>query len=147
MPTSESDRILAAGAPVTLADGRVLHLRYTFRALKVIEDRYGSLDGTVKAMGMDDQGRVHGRYFTTIIDMLYAGLLHTGISEDELYELADPARVEEYDEAVNVALAQALARPGGKEGPTTGSPNGSPGQTSTTPPPSDMAEQTSSSGT
>lgn len=45
--TSEADRLAAEGTRVDGTDGGEVVLRFTLRALKRCEDRYGSLDGTV----------------------------------------------------------------------------------------------------
>ena len=46
MTITDSDRILAAGIPITV-DGEERRLRYSFRALKVLEDHFGSLGAAV----------------------------------------------------------------------------------------------------
>jgi hypothetical protein len=47
---SEADRLAAEGTRVNGIDGGEVVLRFTLRALKRCEDRYGSLDGTVKEL-------------------------------------------------------------------------------------------------
>lgn len=47
---SEADRLTAEGTRVARADGGEAVLRFTLRALKRCEDRYGSLDATVEEL-------------------------------------------------------------------------------------------------
>lgn len=46
--TSEADRLAAEGTRIQGADGGEVAVRFTLAALKRCEDRYGTLDGTVK---------------------------------------------------------------------------------------------------
>ena len=142
MSVTESDRILAPGHTLTLVDGRVVTLRYGMRGLKALEDEFGSLNSLEEAVGLDEEGRPTGKVIGPIVAMLAAGLTAEGISADQLLDLLDPARLDEYADAAGKALEQAL--PAAEAGPGKASP--SHGGTSTTSPPSASGATTNGSG-
>ncbi len=146
---TDSDRLLAQGAVVHLTDGREVPLRYNMRALKMLEDRFGTIEGVNTAIPVDDEGRPTGKVFGPMLDLLIPGLLHTGLSEDELIDLLDPKRLDEYGTALGAAMAEAFPAPksaqGNGAGPA-GVANGSPGPSSTGPQPVTTAVPTESSG-
>lgn len=115
MPATDSDRILAAGVPLTLADGREVRVRYSMRSLKEMEDRYGSLEEPLRLVhGLFDGSTK--RHITTLVPMLAFGLLHEeGITEDGLYDLTDTTRRVEYLKVISDAIGEALPAPGKAE--------------------------------
>lgn len=134
MPASESDRILAAGVDVPLADGRTVTLRYTLRSLKRFEDEYGSVSAALDALNGLYTGD-NEKKIGTIVPALAAGLFHERISIDALYDgLAKADEMPVYLNAVTQALDQAFpppapASPGKGDQGTVSS-----GDASTTPP-------------
>lgn len=113
--TTDSDRILAAGVPLTLADGREVRVRYSMRSLKEMEDRYGSLEEPLRLVHGLFSGTTK-RQVTTLVPMLAFGLLHEdGLTEDALYDLTEPKRRAEYLGIVSDAIGEALPAPGKAE--------------------------------
>lgn len=135
---NDSDRLLAEGIPLVLADGRSVALRYTMRSLKVIEDAYGSLDAVDQAMGSKRIG--------SLATILAAGLLHEDISADALLDLLDTHHIDDYATAMGTALDQALPAPETAAAGKADRANASNGSTSTTSPPSAMAGMSAGSG-
>jgi hypothetical protein len=108
MPATESDRLLAAGVEVPLADGRTVALRYSLRSLKAFEDTFGSIGGALEALNGLFTG-ANEKKIGTIVPALAAGLIHLGISEDALYDgLAKADEMPVYLNAINEALDQAF---------------------------------------
>lgn len=139
--TTESDRVLAAGVPIELSDGRQVTLRYGNRALKLLEDRFGGLGAVQDIVSSDGTGPVIG----PLMDLLAAGLVREGLSADDLLDLTDPSDIESYVDAIARALEQAF--PEKKVGKAGANPTGPfLGQTSTTSPPVDTAAAMVSSG-
>lgn len=145
MPT-DSDRLAAEGVPITLAGGRVVHLRYSMRALKAFEDTFGSVEAAQERLVGLFTGQ-NAKTIGTLVPVMAAGLRHEGIDEDALYDLPllERGRFGEYLAAVSDALEQAFAKP--DEGKAGGEEVASPGAATTTSPPSDSVEPTTSSGT
>lgn len=141
--TSDADRLLAEGVPLTLTDGREVYLRYGMRALKMLEDKFGSLEVAQNALGGG------GKMIGPLMDLLSAGLAHEGISADELLDLVDPYSLEKYTELLIAAFDQAFPASSGKGGAVakTNGTNGSSGRSSTTSARSRSAGRTTSSGT
>jgi hypothetical protein len=113
MSTSDSDRILAEGAPITLSDGRAVRLKYGMRALKRLEDTYGSTIAIDTAV--QDVLNAKGKLLTTLSTLMLAGLMHEPplngegtLTEDAIEELFDLKRVGEYALAVSNAFQQAF---------------------------------------
>lgn len=113
---TESDKIAAKGIPITLADGSTTHARFGLWGIKIIEDRYGSLAEMQSVMeaafDTDETGAPRGKAFSTLLDVLGIALLHTKKSGQQLADMLDPRRIEEYVEAVSEALLQSLPDPG-----------------------------------
>jgi hypothetical protein len=113
------------------------------RALKAIEDQFGSLHGMSTAMNAS------GRIIDPLIDVLLIALNDPAISKDYLLDNLDPRHLNEYSEALSEALTQALpaptegTAPGEVKAPEAKSSNGA---ISTTSPPSGLVAATSSSG-
>ncbi|MCM2427387.1 hypothetical protein [Streptomyces sp. RKAG337] len=152
--------LLGLGKPIILTDGTEVQLRYSFRALALLEARFGSV-AAVQA-SIDSTGE--GAAFGPLLQMIGAGCVGPGGFEPHLREhvaadgtrtvshivyrrrtdladLADllhPGRLGEYASAFGAALSAALESPGnGAAGPITIEevriPD-SPGTTSTTSP-------------
>lgn len=150
--------LLAEGGTVTLTDGSTVPLRYSFRALALLEARFGSI-GAVQA-AIDATGG--GAAFGPLHQMLGAGMVGPGGFEPHLREhvdakgkrtisdivyrrrtdgadLADllhPGRIGEYTDAFGAALGKALESVGNDPGPavTDVSLPFTPGPSSTTSP-------------
>lgn len=130
----------ALGQPIDiiLADGTTAGIRYSFRSLALLEQKFGSVVGIQNAVDQTGDGAAFG----PLLDLIGAGLVGkvggftphlrhrvdvTGArtleeiiykrSSDgyELGELLDPRRTEEYADAMQTALTQAF-------GSSTGSP-------------------------
>lgn len=123
--------LLAEGGDVTLTDGTTISLRYSFRALALLEARYGSVAAVQKAIDTSGQGAAFG----PIIQLVGAGCVGPGgfephyrehqdakgerrISGDIVYrrrtdgadiaDLLHPGRTAAYVEAFNAAFSKAL---------------------------------------
>lgn len=142
--TTDSDRLLARGVPITLADGETVRLRYSMRSLKWLEDEFGSIQAIQEALpdGEDTQDRP---VFGPMSKVMYGGLLHLDLTYDEVLDLLSPRQINEYGEAVGKAFNEAF--PQVNEGNVEGEPTtiGSPGTISTGSQ-SPQGAQTNSSG-
>lgn len=92
MSITDSDRILAAGVPIQLAGGEA-RLRFDFRALKQIEDHYGSLADAATALTT-----MYNSAFTKLdaavlshLEVFLAAGLPSGTVEGDVLELLDVA--------------------------------------------------------
>lgn len=112
--TSDSDRLLAEGAPITLSDGRVVYLRYGMRAIKTLEDRFGSTEAIDEAL--KQMTSLKGKALTHISDFVAAGLIHQPIlnggdepvSREQLDDLLDTRNLRDYALGIDLALGQAF---------------------------------------
>jgi hypothetical protein len=122
---------LAQGITITLGDGTTVLLRYTFRSLALLEQRFGSLEGIQGAIDQSGAGAAFG----PLMELLGAGLCGKGggftphlrhrqdvagkrTLEEILYkrssdgvdlgELLDLSRIQEYAEAMSTAFVTAL---------------------------------------
>lgn len=138
--TTDSDRLLAEGSPLILSDGRTVHVRFTMRSLKALEDAFGDFDTVQKTLTSTTGAKVG-----PMIEVLAAGLIHEGLTADDLYDLTSPGALQSYVAVISDALEQAFPDPTG-EVPKVGSADGSRGVTSTTSPPFATAAPTSISG-
>jgi hypothetical protein len=104
---THAQRLQAKGHPITLADGREIRVRFGMGALVAIEERFGSLKAVEEQLKSLD---VNARVFGPILDLLMAGIIHTGITREELLndELLDPEQLTEYAQAVGRAFAEAF---------------------------------------
>lgn len=184
---SEVQKLLAPGITVTLADGREATIKFTFRSLAYLEDKFGSL-GAVQALferAKGNQGDV--AIFEPLAIIVHAGLLYqrvpawtvhlpTGavttndeadanelasslsttvpvqkvlrrMTLDDVLDLLDPARLEDYLNAAGKALGQAFGDgPGNADPAPDEAPDASPGESATTPQPSSLGDESTSSG-
>ena len=152
--------LLAEGGSITLTDGTSVGLRYSMRAIALLEARYGSVANVQNAIDTSGKGAAYG----PIVQLVGAGCVgpggfephyrehqdakgHRSITGDIVYrrrtdgaDLADllhPARLGEYVDAFNAAFTKALESLGNDDTPA---PSGvavetvSPGLSSTTSP-------------
>jgi hypothetical protein len=127
---SEADRLAAEGTRVDGADGGEVALRFTLRALKRCEDRYGTLDGTVSELQwlVDQDARGNPE---PVADRLLAMVeAVTGIEGVDT-----GSNVSQVISALLGAWLEAFPAPEGKaEGETTAPPSrGTPGGASPSP--------------
>ena len=151
--------LLAEGGTVTLTDGDTVALRYSFRALALLEARFGSVAAVQDAI--DSTGK--GASFGPLMQMLGAGMVGPGGFEPHIREYQDtkgerhvaeivyrrrtdganladllhPGRLGEYVEAFQAAFAKALESLGNDDAPTTAGASAetvSPGLSATTSP-------------
>lgn len=151
-PVTDADRLVAEGVPIP-TDLGTLHLRYGFRALRSLEEKYGGLEALQEAMeGVTGKGAAFG----PLLDILVPGLLHTGHTEDQLIDALQPRSLGVYVDAMVEAMRQAFpdAVPASAEGnaqpanrAARRSKAGSRGQSGTTSQRAATAAPTPSSGT
>ena len=77
--------LLAEGGDVTLTDGTTISLRYSFRALALLEARYGSVAAVQQAIDTSGQGAAFG----PIIQLVGAGCVGPGGFEPHYREHQD----------------------------------------------------------
>jgi len=147
---SEADRLLARGAPVTIA-GKPARLIFTFEALERLEEEFGGLDEFVASLR--EEGLKKNRIRNVRRGMV-AGLLHTKPEEQDIvdFELEVRAQLDfrdfmAYLEALTLALTEAMPRSEGAEAPKVNGSGSSRGRSSTGIRRRTSAAQTASSGT
>ena len=142
MSVTDADRIAAEGIPLTLG-GREVRVRYTLRSWKEAEDRFGSLEEVLAIMRRLLAGEEPKEVGTTVT-LLWAGLLHEGLSLNDVYELGDIYERGTYQQAILNAISEGTPGPGpGKDEVAAAD---SPGATTTSPSPSDSVAAMASSG-
>lgn len=143
--TLDADRIAAEGIALTLA-GRQVHVRYTMRSWRQVEARFGSMSAALAAlrwMASPDDVEPVAKPVDATVTLLAAGLLHEGLTEDDLWDCTDIHELHAYQAAILEAINQGTPGPGpGKEAAA----DGSPGAITTTPSPSASAVAMASSG-
>jgi hypothetical protein len=149
--------LLADGSTVQLTDGTTVQLRYSFRALALLEARFGSIDAVQKAIDVTGKGAAFG----PLIQILGAGSIGPGgfephirehqdakgerrISGDivfrrrtdgaDIADLLDPGQIGDYVETFTAALRKALEHRGKAPAITDVTPGLTPGMSSTTSP-------------
>ncbi|MFI1734046.1 hypothetical protein ACH40E_33500 [Streptomyces acidicola] len=153
--------LLAEGGTVTLTDGTETPLRYSFRALALLEARFGSVGAVQNAIDSTGSGAAFG----PLAQIIGAGLVGPGgfdphirehvdakgkrtVSDivyrrrqdgTDLMDLLDPGRLGDYTNAFTAALSKALESRGNDHGPavetlTPGLQTPTPGASSTTSP-------------
>jgi len=153
--------LLAEGGSITLTDGTEIPLRYSFRALALLEARFGSVGAVQEAI--DSTGG--GAAFGPLAQIIGAGCVGPGGFEPHIREyqdakgerhvqdivyrrrtdgamlddLLDPGRLGEYTNAFTAALSRALENRGNDAAPavetvTPGLETPSPGTSTTTSP-------------
>ena len=143
--TTAGDRILAAGVPIVLGDGREVRLRFSNRSVKMLEDEFGSLAAMQGALG--DTDNPDRKVIGPICTVLTAGLLHEGLSFDDVLDLTEPKLLSTYSQAIATAFAQAFGTddPGAAAEGKAPSPSTGPSGTTSQPVATDVAM--TSSGT
>ncbi|MGW2379310.1 hypothetical protein [Streptomyces sp. NPDC001658] len=151
--------LLAEGGTVTLTDGSEIGLRYSFRALALLEARFGSVAAVQQAIDSTGDGAAFGplaqiigagcvgpggfepnirehvdaKGKRTVSDIVYRRRTDGAILED----LLDPGRLGDYTNAFTAALSKALETRGNAPAPAveTVTPGlASPGTSTTTSP-------------
>lgn len=131
--------LLAEGGVITLTDGTEVPLRYSFRALALLEAKFGSVGAVQSAI--DSTG--NGAAFGPLAQIIGAGMVGPGGFEplirehqdaqgnrtissivyrrrtdgENLEDLLDPGRLGEYTNAFTAALGKALESRGNDAGP------------------------------
>ena len=101
---TQGTRLLAQGAPLTLTDGRTVHVRFGMRALAQIEQHFGSITHMTVELN-----KPSGKKFTAAVHVLAAGLGHEdGLDYDTLLDLLHPAQMDAYDQALEAAWDEAF---------------------------------------
>ncbi|MDX3074623.1 hypothetical protein [Streptomyces sp. MI02-7b] len=157
---SEGLDLLAEGGTVELTDGTTVPLRYSFRALALLEARYGSVKAVQNAIDRTGDGAAFG----PVVQLLGAGMVGPGGFEPHIREHQDaqgnrkmsgdivfrrrkdgadiadllhPGRLAEYIAAFEAAFTKALASLGNDPAPVVAGvtvETVSPGLTATTSP-------------
>jgi hypothetical protein len=146
MSVTDADRIAAAGIPLTLG-GREVRVRYTLRSWKEAEDRFGSLEEVLDLLrGLigEEGAKPVPKRVGTVMPLLWAGLLHEGLTLDEVYELGSIHDLKPYVDAIVASISEGTPGPG--PGKDVAAADASLGPTTTTPSPSGMAVAMASSG-
>lgn len=109
-PVNDAARLAAEGVPIPTRRGQ-LPLLYGFRALRALEDQFGSIVGVQDAMqalleSMGDDGR--GKAFGPMADIITPGLLHTGLTREQAEDALLPAHVKTYVDAMQTAMSLAF---------------------------------------
>ncbi|MFF7561964.1 hypothetical protein ACFZB4_18575 [Streptomyces pseudovenezuelae] len=131
--------LLAEGGSVTLTDGTQTPLRYSFRALALLEARFGSVAAVQTAIDSTGEGAAFG----PLAQIIGAGLVGPGGFEPhirehvdvngkrtvsdivyrrrqdgtDLMDLLDPGRLSDYTNAFTAALSKALESRGNDAAP------------------------------
>ncbi|MGJ5895153.1 hypothetical protein ACSCBZ_24835 [Streptomyces niveiscabiei] len=148
--------LLAEGGTVTLTDGTEVPLRYSFRALALLEAKFGSVGAVQSAIDSTGQGAAFG----PLSQIIGAGTVGPGGFEPHIREyqdakgerriqdivyrrradgvmlddLLDPGRLDEYTRAFTAALSRALESRSRGNAPTPVETLPSPGDSSSTSP-------------
>src|ERR1051326_4303428 len=104
--SSDGTKLAAKGAPITLVDGRVCHVRYGFRGVLELERRLGGTKAIDEAIVQILNAE--GAAYTKLADFLCAGLLDDFTDDDEVIALLDSRQLFDYGQAVGEALAEAF---------------------------------------
>ena len=148
MTTTDADRLAADGIPLTLG-GREVRVRYTLRSWKEAEDRFESLANVLGLMRgligiQDDQAVEVKKEVGTIVPLLWCGLLHEGLTLDQVYDLGVIRDLRLYVDAIVAAVSEGTPGPG--RGNDEAGAVDSPGPTTTTSSPSATAAVMATSG-
>jgi hypothetical protein len=119
MAITDADRLAAEGVALTIA-GYPFRVKYTPRSLKLMEDRYGSLQKVFE--NINAAGAGDAPVIDTIFFVLAMGLRHQKVPDDDtgeavpvgvdwLLEHGETTQLETYIEALAAALAEALPAP------------------------------------
>ena len=81
---------------ITLSDGVEREIKFTLNAMAEMEDRYGSVEAAFEAL---DNGSIKASRF-----VLWTGLMHEGLTEEQVGELIDIQTIKDIMDKVAVAL-------------------------------------------
>jgi hypothetical protein len=102
--------IAQRGKPITLIDGSVETVVFTFSSLMRIEEDFGSVQGALAAVSQGARGEA----FSSVAKILAAGLEHVRREDGELSDveylrcLLDPMSFTRYSDAVGAAIDAAF---------------------------------------
>lgn len=85
---------------ITLSDGVEREIKFTLNAMAEMEERYGSVEAAFEAL---DKGSIKASRF-----VLWTGLMHTGLTEEQVGELIDIQCIKGIMEKVSDALSNDL---------------------------------------
>jgi hypothetical protein len=126
---TDAERLRAAGHTVKLEGHGELPLVFDLAAWLELEQRIGSI------LEVNRRITWHGNLMNDVLHFLTAGLLHSGLGEEEVRGSILLLEMPDYQQAIIQALAESLPKP-----------EGASGTSSTTSPLSDTAEVMASSG-
>lgn len=139
MAVSEAVRLLAPGVDVTL-QGRTYPLIFDFEALCALEEEMGGLDVFAQRLS-DNKQRLR-----TVRAGMVAALAHTGMTRAEIVSKLEYNHAGRYLNAMTEAFIQALPEPEPSDSPNSRGSSDSPGDATTTSPPSSSGAPIASSG-
>lgn len=147
MPAGRGAHVAARGIPITLVDGKKATLRYDFGACLDIEEKWGSLDTFSTNFNDSLKQGTKAKRFKMMLAAIAPAVGHAEITEEQLRELLDPTRLDEYDDAVAAAWLETFpsATPAANGGKGR-KPKRSRGASGSTSEPSSSAEAKESSG-
>lgn len=146
---TDGARLLAAGEPITLANGHTVNVRYGMRSLLELERRFGGLAHVQSAISDDGTGAM----VEPSLQLVTCGLLHehdgngAPLTVDRLAELLPPELFQTAVQTAARAMEGAFPTPAAAA-PAAAAPasDGFPGQSGTTPRPSSSDALTMSGG-
>ncbi len=121
MSVTDADKLAYDNPPMlTLKDGQKLPLHYGYGGLRLIEKKFGSVQGLTDKLGQGAEGEL----FTAVFDGLLCGLWKTRITQEQLEDLIDPTDIEAHATVLGEALQAAFPKQvqatqsAGEEGPS-----------------------------
>jgi hypothetical protein len=108
-PNALSNEIAGAGRQVTLDNGETIVVRYGFKALKAIEDGYGSIDALLSVL----REGVSGKMFGAIGLAIWAGT-NRKVPLEDFYDLLSVTELANYATIFGEAIQEALGAPVGE---------------------------------
>lgn len=121
LPTASSESVADLGAGIMLVDGSTVRIRFTFYALALLEDKYGSIGkwSAEFAKALDLSGPLHRIVGTAVWACSAKEWADGDAGLQECMDSLDPARMGEYVEAVDAQFVRAWPALG-KQGGTAG---------------------------
>lgn len=118
MTTTDSLILAADGITIPLRDGTSAPIRFGFRALHQIEQRFGDFEEIGKALS-EGSSKIDNLVF-----VLWCGLVDGGMpmSHDEAFDVLDTQHTAAYSEAMSQAFTQAFGNASAQAGDAD--PNG-----------------------
>lgn len=93
---------------ITLSDGNEYEVKFTLNAMAELEEKYGTVEDAFKAL---EQGSIKASRF-----ILWAGLMHSGLSEKQVGELVDVQCIQNIMSKLEEAMTNDLP-PAGEQVP------------------------------